>query len=160
MDIREKIGKEWLIWDGGSGTFLQERGLMGGELPETWNLTRPQDVVDMNRAFFEAGCDIVNTNTFGANRFKYKDNLDEIVSAAVRLAKQARKEARKTREAEKEEADKAKVSSDMYIALDIGPTGKLLEPMGDLAFEDAVEVFAEVVGSAQGKARTSFSLRP
>ena len=61
MDIREKIGKEWLIWDGGSGTFLQERGLMGGELPETWNLTRPQDVVDMNRAFFEAGCDIVNT---------------------------------------------------------------------------------------------------
>ena len=152
MDIREKIGKEWLIWDGGSGTFLQERGLMGGELPETWNLTRPQDVVDMNRAFFEAGCDIVNTNTFGANRFKYKDNLDEIVSAAVKLAKQAREEAKKTREAEKGEADKAKLSSDMYIALDIGPTGKLLEPMGDLAFEDAVEVFAEVVriGAREG----------
>ena len=161
MDIREKIGKEWLIWDGGSGTFLQERGLMGGELPETWNLTRPQDVVDMNRAFFEAGCDIVNTNTFGANRFKYKDNLDEIVSAAVKLAKQAREEARKTREenakkTREEEAGKEGTSdtksSDMYIALDIGPTGKLLEPMGDLAFEDAVEVFAEVVriGAREG----------
>jgi len=136
-NLLERLGKEWLVCDGGTGTILQSKGLKGGELPETWNLTRPEDIIDLHCGYLRAGCDIFNTNTFGANALKYPDNLEEIVTAAVRLAQEARR--RTGRE-------------DAYIALDIGPTGKLLEPLGDLPFEKAVELFGEVVrcGSAAG----------
>ena len=137
MNLRDRLGKEWLFCDGGMGTILQAKGLAGGELPETWNLKRPGDILDLHCSYLEAGADIFNTNTFGANALKYPDNLEEIVRAAVRLAREAR------RKTGREEA---------YIALDIGPTGKLLEPMGDLAFERAVELFGEVVryGASEG----------
>ena len=137
MNLLDKLGKEWLFCDGGMGTILQAKGLAGGELPETWNLKRPRDILDLHCAYLEAGADIFNTNTFGANALKYPDNLEEIVRAAVRLAKEAR--VRTGRE-------------DAFIALDIGPTGKLLEPMGDLPFERAVELFAQVVriGASEG----------
>jgi 5-methyltetrahydrofolate--homocysteine methyltransferase len=105
-------------------------GLKGGELPETWNLTRPDDIRSLNRGYFEAGSNIVNTNTFGANRFKF-DNVSDIVKAGVRLCQEARKEAGR--------------EDDAYVAIDVGPTGKLLEPMGDLAFNDAVDIFAEII---------------
>ena len=105
-------------------------GLKGGELPETWNLTRPDDIRALNRGYFEAGSNIVNTNTFGANRFKF-DNVSDIVKAGVKLCQEARKEAGR--------------EDDAYVAIDVGPTGKLLEPMGDLAFNDAVDVFAEII---------------
>ena len=136
-DLRERLGKEWLIFDGGTGTILQSRGLRGGELPETWNLRRPEDIIDLHSGYLRAGCDIFNTNTFGANALKFPDNLEEIVTAAVNLAKEAR--SRCGRE-------------DAYVALDIGPTGKLLEPLGDLPFESAVQLFGEVVryGSRAG----------
>lgn len=136
-DVRERLGKEWLFCDGGSGTILQSKGLQGGELPETWNLKRPEDVIDLHMGYLNAGCDIFNTNTFGANSLKYPDQLKEIVEAAIELAKEARR--RTNRE-------------DAYIALDIGPTGRLLEPMGDLPFEEAVSIFGEVVriGAAAG----------
>ena len=130
-DLLGRLGKEWLFCDGGAGTFLQERGLAGGELPELWNLKREEVIYELYRSYYEAGADIVNTNTFGANAFKYPDNLEEIITAAVRIAIRAR------RDAGREE--------DAYIALDMGPTGKLLEPMGDLSFDRAVEIYAEVV---------------
>ena len=136
-NLLERLGKEWLVCDGGTGTILQSKGLAGGELPETWNLKRPEDIIDLHCGYLRAGCDIFNTNTFGANALKYPDTLEEIVTAAVKLAQEARRRAGR---------------EDAYIALDIGPTGKLLEPLGDLPFEKAVELFGEVVryGSAAG----------
>ena len=129
--LMERIGKERLFFDGGSGTILQARGLKPGEHPDLWNLSHPEEVIALNRAYYEAGSHIVNTNTFGTSRFHFPDQVEEIVFAAVANATKARELAGR--------------EEDAYVALDIGPSGKLLEPMGDLAFEDAVEAFAEVV---------------
>lgn len=137
-NIMDRIGREWLFFDGGTGSILQEKGLQPGELPETWNLLHPDRILDLHRGYLEAGSDIYNTNTFGANRLKFPENLDEIVTAAVKLAKKARTQAGR--------------DEDAYVALDIGPTGKLLAPMGDLSFDDAVDIFGEVVriGAREG----------
>ena len=137
MNIMQKLGREWLFFDGGTGTILQSRGLAAGELPEIWNLTHPDEIVALHSGYLQAGCHIINTNTFGANALKYSENLREIVEAAVAHAKKAR--ALSDRD-------------DAYIALDVGPTGRLLQPMGDLPFEDAVALFGEVVriGAAAG----------
>lgn len=129
-NILDKIGKEWVFFDGGTGTILQAMGLLPGELPETWNLTHPDEILRLYQGYLDAGCDVFNTNTFGANRLKYPDQLEEIVNAAVCLAKEARIRAGRP---------------DAFIALDIGPSGRLLKPMGDLAFEDAVKLFADTV---------------
>ena len=137
-NIMYRIGREWLFFDGGTGSILQEKGLQPGELPETWNLLHPERILDLHRGYLEAGADIYNTNTLGANRLKFPENLDEIVTAAVKLAKEARTQAGR--------------DDDAYVALDIGPTGKLLAPMGDLSFDDAVDIFGEVVriGAREG----------
>lgn len=137
MKFIERLGKEWLFFDGGMGSILQERGLAAGELPETWNITHVDEIQSIHRAYLDAGSDIINTNTFGANALKFPDNLREIVEAAVAHAKEARRQAGR---------------EDAYIALDIGPTGRLLQPLGDLPFEQAVELFGEVVriGAAAG----------
>ena len=137
MKLTERLGREWLFFDGGTGTILQERGLTAGELPETWNLTRPEELIAVHRAYLDAGSDIICANTFGANALKFPQNLREIVEAGIRNAQQARREAGR---------------EDAYIALDVGPTGRLLQPMGDLPFEQAVEVFGDVVriGAAAG----------
>lgn len=137
-NIMDRIGREWLFFDGGTGSILQEKGLQPGELPETWNLLHPDRILDLHRGYLEAGADIYNTNTFGANRLKFPESLDEIVTAAVKLAKEARTQAGR--------------DEDAYVALDIGPTGKLLAPMGDLSFDDAVDIFGEVVriGAREG----------
>ena len=126
----ERLNKEWLFWDGGMGTLLQEMGLRGGELPETWNLTRPEAILKIQSDYLRAGSDVITTNTFGANRLKYPDDLEEVVTAAVNLAKRAREEAGRP---------------DAFVALDLGPTGRLLSPLGELDFEDAVSIFAETV---------------
>lgn len=128
MNLRDELGKRIIFIDGGLGSLLQERGLEPGELPESWNLTRPEVLIDIHREYLEAGADIISANTFGANRFKY-NNVDEIINAAFVNA----------RKAVEESGRKA------YIALDMGPTGKLLKPMGTLDFEEAVSVYAEVV---------------
>lgn len=135
--LLDRLGKEWLFFDGGTGSILQAEGLQPGELPETWNLIHPDKIISLHEHYLEAGCHIFNTNTFGANRLKFPDTIDEIVTASVRLAKKARRRAGR---------------DDAYIALDIGPTGKLLKPMGDLPFEDAVSIFAEIVriGAREG----------
>ena len=130
MSLRERLGKEWLFCDGGTGSLLQDLGLKGGELPELWNLSRPDDIRTLNRGYFEAGSNIVNANTFGANRFKF-DNVSELVKAGIKLCREARTEAGR--------------DGDAYVAIDVGPTGKLLEPMGDLSFNDAVDVFKEII---------------
>ena len=140
--ILERLGKELLYFDGGMGTLLQERGLKPGELPETWNLEHADEVTEIHRQYFEAGSDIVLTNTFGANAIKFHNSeyeLREIVTAAVSNVKKA---------ALLGVHDGRKV----YTALDVWPTGKLLKPMGDLSFEDAYEAFKETMqyGEAAG----------
>ena len=132
MNIKEYIQRNTLYLDGGMGTLLQARGLAAGEHPETWNLTHPQDITAIHRAYFEAGANVVNTNTFGANCLKFgKEELEEIIRAAIANARAAR--------------DTAHGDRPKWIALDIGPTGRMLKPYGDLDFEDAVAVFAETV---------------
>ena len=136
--IRQRLGKELLFFDGGMGTLLQEKGLAPGELPETWNLTHPQEICEIHRQYIESGSEIILTNTFGANALKFHDDscsLEEIINAAVSHVKTAEQEAHlKTGERRK-----------IYTALDVGPTGKLLKPMGDLEFETAYEAFKEVM---------------
>ena len=132
--LLERLGKELLYFDGGMGTLLQERGLQPGELPETWNLLHAEEIREIHRKYIEAGSDIVLTNTFGANALKFHDDaysLEEIVNAAVGHVKAA--------------AEQAGNGRRIYTALDIGPTGKLLKPMGDLDFETAYEAYKEVM---------------
>ena len=136
----DRLGRERLYWDGGTGSLLQARGLKGGELPERWNLSHPEALREVALGYFEAGAHIVDSNTFGANRLHYPDpqELCAIVEAGVKHVAWARRCAGR--------------EDDAYIALDIGPTGRLLKPMGDLDFEDAVALFGEVVraGEAAG----------
>lgn len=133
--IRERLGKEVLYFDGGMGTLLQEKGLKAGELPEVWNIEHMEEVIEIHRQYFEAGSDIVLTNTFGANALKFRDSsyeLSDIVTAAVIHVKEAASLG-------------VHDGREVYVALDVGPTGKLLKPMGDLDFEDAVRAFGEVM---------------
>jgi len=131
MTFREYLNSDIVRLDGGMGTVLQGRGLPAGEYPERWNVTHPDVIRDVHRAYYEAGSRVVSTNTFGANRLKFSaEELEAIVAAAVQNAKDART---------------AVGGGDRYIALDIGPSGKLLRPLGDLDFEEAVTLFAETV---------------
>ncbi len=132
MDFREFLRDNLIILDGGTGTVLQSKGLKSGELPERWNITHPDDIVALHKSYYDAGSNIVNTNTFGANNLKFSDGeLEEIISSAITNAKKAR--------------DHSEGTQPKFIALDIGPTGKMLKPLGELDFEDAVSVFAETV---------------
>ena len=133
--LLERLGKELLFFDGGMGTLLQAEGLQPGELPETWNIERKETIRKIHQSYFEAGSDIVLTNTFGANALKFHDencSLKAIIDAAVENVRFGAKAA-------------IRDERDYYVALDIGPTGKLLKPLGDLSFEDAYEAFKEVV---------------
>ncbi|MBQ2986276.1 MAG: homocysteine S-methyltransferase family protein [Tyzzerella sp.] len=121
-----KLGKELLFFDGGMGTLLQKEGLLPGELPENWNIEKREIIQNIHRAYYEAGSHILLTNTFGANRIKYHGtpySLQAVIEAAVKNVES--------------------VSEDVIVAFDMGPTGKLLKPMGDLSFEDAYEAFKE-----------------
>ena len=130
MTFREFLKKHIVLLDGGMGTLLQAQGLGAGEAPEGWNLTHPEAVTAIHRAYFEAGSHVVSTNTFGANGLKYgAEELEAIVAAAVANARAAQEG----------------IDHPTYVALDVGPTGKLLKPLGDLDFEDAVSAFAAVV---------------
>ena len=130
MNFKTFLNEHIVILDGGMGTMLQEQGLGAGEAPEGWNLTHPAAITAIHRAYYEAGSHLVSTNTFGANPLKYSDTeLETIVAAAVQNARAAQ----------------AGIDHPTYVALDVGPTGKLLKPLGDLDFEDAVAAFAAVV---------------
>ncbi len=132
MKITEYLKTRIVFLDGGTGTLLQEAGLQPGEAPERWNLTHREEVKKIARAYYDAGSNVVCTNTFGANLLKFpKEELEQIVIAAVEIVKEAQAES--TGKQEK------------FIALDLGPSGRLLSPLGDLDFEDAVSLFRETV---------------
>lgn len=128
MTLYEKLQSGRVILDGGMGTQLQSRGLPLGVLPEEWNISRPDEVTAIHRAYFLAGSDIVCANTFGANFLKFGDRLDEIIRAGIKCADSARAGLK-----------------DKFVALDIGSLGKLLKPLGGLDFEDAVALFKRTV---------------
>lgn len=139
-ELMEEIRKRIVFFDGGTGSLLQANGLKPGELPETWNILHPEIVTKLHYDYLEAGADIIKTNTFGANGLKFNDSseygLDGIVTAAMENAKNA----------------VGKAGKNGFIALDIGPTGKLLKPLGDLGFEEAYGLFSDVVkiGAREG----------
>ena len=138
-----------LILDGGMGTLLQERGLKAGETPEDWNVERPDDIAAIHRAYVAAGSEVVYANTFGANRLKYhgKYDLEKVIRAGLEIAQKVKVE---------EGRSGILSASQVKIALDLGPTGKLLKPAGDLAFDDAVVAFAETIRIAT----STVDLRP
>ena len=126
MNLQKLIEKGFVFIDGGMGTQLQSKGLKPGEVPEEWNITNSQIIEGIHRAYFEAGANIATSNTFGANPIK-TPKYEEYIIAAINNAK------------------KAKTSENQFVALDIGPTGRLLKPLGDLDYEDAIEAFSKVV---------------
>ena len=132
MNVLDFINNNICFFDGGTGTLLQQRGLMPGELPERWNISHPEEIIEIHRAYFDSGSNIVCTNTFGANCLKFDEReLDGIICAAVKNANAAK--------------EKSAGGQQKFTALDIGPTGKLLKPYGDFDFDSAVECFAKTV---------------
>ncbi len=132
MKFSEFLKNNIVYLDGGMGTLLQENGLKPGEKPERWNITNSDVITKIHKDYFDAGSNVVCTNTFGANALKFDEaELDKIIGAAVNNAKKAR--------------DMSQTCNEKFVALDIGPSGKLLKPLGDLDFEDAVGVFAKTV---------------
>lgn len=132
MNFREYLKNNIVYFDGGMGTLLQKEGLSAGELPEKWNITHPDRIIKIHKDYFDNGSNVVTTNTFGANCFKFSDDeLEDIIRAAIENADKARKQ--------------SVLKKEKFIALDIGPLGKLLKPLGDLDFEKAVDTFAKTV---------------
>lgn len=139
MDVLSFLKDNIVFLDGGMGTLLQQEGLKPGERPECWNITHSDVIQKIHKSYYDAGSHIVSTNTFGANILKFTDEeLEKTIAAAVKNAKAAR--------------DASKGTHPKFVALDIGPTGKLLKPYGDFEFEEAVSVFAKTVqiGAKQG----------
>lgn len=121
---------KFLLFDGAMGTMLQNAGLRAREIPEIYNITHPDIIRNIHKMYIEAGSDIVTTNTFGANKLKLKKfnySVEEIVKAAVTIAKEA--------------------AVDKLVALDLGPTGVLMEPMGNYTFDEIYDLFAEQIKS-------------
>lgn len=132
MKITDFIKNNIVILDGGMGTMLQDRGLAAGEKPELWNISYPEDIIDIHKAYLDAGSNVISTNTFGANILKFdREYLEKIISAAVENAKIA--------------ISQCNDNKQRYVALDIGPTGRMLKPLGDLHFEEAVAIFATTI---------------
>jgi len=132
MDVfKERVGREILFFDGAMGTQIQAKGLEVSGAPEDLNITNPEGIYAIHSEYLSSGADIILANTFGANRIKYrgKFSVPEVVRAGVKIARKAVEDSGKN----------------AYVALDIGATGKLLEPYGDLSFEEAYSAFAELV---------------
>lgn len=130
--LRERLGKDLLIFDGAMGTQLQEAGLKAGEIPEVYNIEHPHIIIDIHSRYLRAGANFITTNTFGCNPLKMKDSgycYCDMIKAAVENAKQARDA----------------VNKEAYVVLDIGPIGQLLEPLGTLTFDEAYEMIASQV---------------
>ena len=132
MDVKTFIKQNVVILDGATGTELQKAGLKVGELPERWNITHKDALIALHKAYYDAGSNVVSANTFGANDLHYGDEeLSAVIKAAIDNVKTARSLSATTQE--------------KFVAADIGPTGKLLEPYGDLKFEDAIAIFAKTI---------------
>lgn len=132
MEFKQLLKKEFIILDGAMGTMLQARGLKMGETPEALNIEKPGLLTEIHRLYIEAGADIVYANTFGANRYKLAEcgyTVEQTVKAAIKNAR------------------KACEGTDALVALDIGPIGQLLEPTGTLSFEEAYDIYKELVAA-------------
>ncbi len=132
MNILDYLKDHLLFLDGGMGTLLQSQGLRPGDLPERWNRSHPDVIAAIHKAYFDAGSHVVCSNTFGANCLKFQEEeLDKIICSALENARSAARESSGTQP--------------KWVALDVGPLGKLLKPYGDLDFENAVSVFAKTI---------------
>ncbi len=119
---------KYIISDGAMGTLLQSAGLPVGYSPELWNIEKPEIITNIAKQYIDAGSNIIYANTFGANRYKLKGkNIGKIVNAGIKAAK------------------KAACGTNTEIALDIGPIGQLLEPLGTMSFDEAYDIFKEIV---------------
>ena len=157
MDIQKKINAGLVFFDGGTGTMLQEWGLKPGELPELWNLTHPEKIIaPLHKAYLDAGCDVIKTNTFGANRLKFHGR--------GRRARRWRRSSPPPSAVQNGTARRyGNRQGDVRSRSDMRPTGKLLQTAGAIwRFEDAVALFAEVVSCARRSdaARIAFSSKP
>ncbi len=137
-NFKQLLGTRILIFDGAAGTMLQSRGLAAGEKPEVWCVDRADDIIALHKEYISAGADIIKTNSFGANALRFPDggkySVEQIVGAAVSCAREA--------------ADTA--SKSVFVALDIGPLGKLVGDGADrIDFEDAVSTFARTVNAGK-----------
>ncbi len=135
LDLKNEI----IMLDGGMGTMLQAAGVPMGKVPEALNVTHAEAVIDIHRQYIEAGADIIYANTFSANRYKlsYSDySVRALVTAGIVNAKKA----------------VAASGRDVAVALDVGPIGELMEPNGSLKFEEAYDMFKEMmtVGAEAG----------
>lgn len=129
----------FLVLDGGMGTQLQAAGMQPGEIPEVRSILTPDIVTTIHENYLNAGADMVYANTFGLNRLKLQDTpytVQQVVKASLLAARRA--------------CDKVGEQTGIprYVALDLGPTGRLLKPVGDLDFEECVDIYAEVVREA------------
>ena len=134
MPFLEDLQNQIMFFDGAMGTMLQQAGLQAGEKPEEWNFIRPEMIQEIHTAYLRAGCQILSSNTFGANSIKMGECAAEAVARGVALARQAVDQWGRP---------------NCYVACDIGPTGKLLQPIGDLSFQDAYDTFAQMVRAGE-----------
>lgn len=128
MTFRQRLKNSIIYLDGAMGTRLQQLGLPLGTLPEEWNISRPEIIEGVHREYLQAGAEVLYANTFGANSLKFGDRTEEVVRAGISCAKHA-----------------AKDFNGAYVALDIGSIGRMLAPLGDLSFEDAVSIFKRTI---------------
>lgn len=130
--LQERLNKEVLVFDGGFGSQLQARGMKAGEIPEYYNIDHPDIIIDIHKQYLKAGADFITTNTFGANPLKLEQHqysYQEVILKAVENAKKARDS----------------MNKECYIAFDIGPIGKLMEPMGTLSFDDVYQSVQQMI---------------
>lgn len=138
--FRDYLGKQILFFDGGTGSVLQAQGLKSGELPENWNIEQSEKIVQLGYGYYLAGSNIINSNSFGAFSTKFtgtdgKYSVEQVIDAALENAKKARSLI------QEKDRENGKPDTPRFIAFDIGSCGKLLKPLGDLEFEDAVSLF-------------------
>lgn len=129
MKFRQMLNEgKYILFDGGMGTMLQDKGMKIGAVPELLNIDKPDWIIDIHKEYIKAGANVIYANTFGANSYKLKNtgkSVSEIIKAGIANAK------------------KACEGTDTLVALDIGPIGQLLEPTGTLKFEEAYEIYKE-----------------
>lgn len=139
--LKSLIGKELLFSDGAMGTLLQAEGMKGGEIPETWNMLHPEVLVDIHTRYLNAGSNIISANTFGCNKYKLEHceyDLDTLTEKAISLVREAITKFEK-------ESNSVYARKPHFAALDIGPLGKLLKPIGKVSFDEAEAAYAEIV---------------
>ncbi|SDH16784.1 homocysteine S-methyltransferase family protein [Halanaerobium congolense] len=132
MELKDRLGKEVILFDGAMGTVLQQRGLKAGDVPEKLNIEKSKEIVEIHKSYLKAGAEILTTNTFGANALKMEEidySVEEVISAAVENARRAVVES----------------GIEAAVALDMGPLGELLEPMGSLTFDEAYNLYQQQV---------------